>query len=112
LFGAGLGELFVLHESRLSRVPVAGGEIEGLADVEAVDDTSVLQFAASPTGVLLGLHEPQLGGRVQRYWLGRDASQVALVPCIGQEEGPAFALDGEWIYSAFGGTGIARHRVD
>jgi hypothetical protein len=112
LFGAGLGQVYVLHESQLSRVPIAGGEIEPLADVEAVDDTSVLQFAASPTGVLLGLHEPRPGGRVQRYWLERDASHAALVPCIGQEEGPAFALDGEWIYSAFGGAGIARRRVD
>lgn len=107
LFGASGGELYLSSDGQLARLPSLGGELETLADVELEDDAGVLSFAQSPAGVLLGVHELRPGRPLRRYWLPKGAGEASQLPCIAAAEDPAFALDGDRLFSALRDAGIA-----
>ena len=107
LFGASGGVLYLSSDGQPARLPTLGGELETLADVEVADEASVLSFAQSPAGVLLGVHELRPGQPQRRYWLPKGAGEASPLPCIDAAEDPAFALDGDRLFSALRDAGIA-----
>ena len=106
LFGLASEQLYVLGSEagaaeQLLRLPMAGGELEVLGDLgEQTEHSRALRLAAAQTGVVLSQHSLEADRSVVRYWIPDGVAHAQRLPCLPAHEDPAFAVDGDELYSA------------